>query len=421
MYVCTNADANKNKFWEICLHDDNHVITRNGRIGSKRVENDLGFGGQRLFDSKVREKTERKGYKLVPVVGRQDNSNELNSEIIKSAATSQIAQGCPILTKLVQRLAESNRHQLIAATGGQMDINLSTGIVETSLGMVTALSLDTARTILSSMEKFVEKNDFDSQDFKKILDDYLMLVPQKVSAARGWHKTFLSANDSLVKQNALLDQLQTSIDLSEVEANSKNTEARGETPHIFDVKLSVVEDQSIRARVEKFYQETLNHRHPSSKLKIKRIFSLDIPSMGKSWDDDGAKMTNKKFLWHGTRTHNVLSILKQGFVIPKKGGSIIVTARMFGDGIYFSDQSTKSLNYSYGYWDARAKDNNCFMFLADVAMGKTYSPRGSFSGLAPKGYDSTFAKGGTSGIVNNEMIVYRTSQANLRYLVEFRE
>ena len=59
------------------------------------------------------------------------------------------------------------------------------------------------------------------------------------------------------------------------------------------------------------------------------------------------------------------------------------------------------------------------MFLADVAMGK-YHIAGSGWGSYPKpGYDSTWAKGGQSGVINDEMIVYKLNQANLLYLVEF--
>ena len=113
-------------------------------------------------------------------------------------------------------------------------------------------------------------------------------------------------------------------------------------------------------------------------------------------------------------------LLKSGLIVPKAGGSVQITGRMFGDGVYFSDQSTKSLNYSYGFWDGKSRDNNCFMFLADVAMGKYHIPGGGYGMRSiPSGHDSCYAKAGTGGVRNNEMIVYRTSQANLRYLVEF--
>jgi poly [ADP-ribose] polymerase len=94
---------------------------------------------------------------------------------------------------------------------------------------------------------------------------------------------------------------------------------------------------------------------------------------------------------------------------------------MFGNGTYFSDQSTKSLNYAYGYWGNGSRDEMCYMFLCDVAMGKSYTPLLWSAGLnLPKaGTDSTFARAGVSGVVNNEMIVYRTCQVNPTFLVEF--
>ena len=91
---------------------------------------------------------------------------------------------------------------------------------------------------------------------------------------------------------------------------------------------------------------------------------------------------------------------------------------MFGNGVYFSDQSTKSLNYAYGYWDGK-HENNCFMLLNDVAMGKSFTPSGPSSNLPKLGSDSTFAQVEKSGVLNNEMIVYKTSQINPKYLVEF--
>ena len=68
---------------------------------------------------------------------------------------------------------------------------------------------------------------------------------------------------------------------------------------------------------------------------------------------------------------------------------------MFGDGVYFSDQSTKSLNYSQGYWgmDHVTTTASC---SCNVAMGKYYVPSSSDSRLHEKvrkmGYDSTFGK-----------------------------
>ena len=52
-------------------------------------------------------------------------------------------------------------------------------------------------------------------------------------------------------------------------------------------------------------------------------------------------------------------------------------------------------------------------------MGKEYIPTGPFSGNAPAGFDSTYAIGGKSQVLNNEMIVYSLDQCNITHLVEF--
>ncbi|MNR67799.1 hypothetical protein D3C85_1919900 [compost metagenome] len=59
------------------------------------------------------------------------------------------------------------------------------------------------------------------------------------------------------------------------------------------------------------------------------------------------------------------------------------------------------------------------MFLCDAAMGKPHLAQSSDSRLHEYGYDSVFAKGGVSGVLNNEMILFKTSQVNPRFLVEF--
>ena len=99
-----------------------------------------------------------------------------------------------------------------------------------------------------------------------------------------------------------------------------------------------------------------------------------------------------------------------------------ITGRMYGDGVYFSDQSTKSLNYATGSAPGQygGGSQRKFMLVNDVAMGKPYMATRSFSGGCPRGYDSTFAKAGSSGVRNNEMIVYRTSQVRPTYLCEFK-
>lgn len=431
MLIYTEAMNNNNKFYEAKLFDDGSCRFRWGRVedgddgtcGQTKTFPGLGSHG---FEAKLAEKR-KKGYREMSVVGEvgAGKAEEISKEQLKEVVKNELAGQDPILKALVEQLAEANRHQLMAATGGSLNLDLSTGIVTTALGVVVSQdSIDQARKLLNQMPKFVQKQDFDNAQFVNAINEYLMLVPQKVGRERGWHRDFFAHQSALVQQNTLLDQLSASVDLVEqrVEAakKAKIDGASAKKENVFNVKLRLVSDKKIIKEIEKFFHEGVNTAHVSRHLRPVQIYEVEIDHMAQAFKEDGENVGNIQRLWHGTRAFNVLSILKSGLIIPKNVGTFQITGRMFGDGLYFSDQATKSLNYSYGYWDGGSRDNECFMFLADVAMGKEHTPSGPSSSLPVKGSDSTFAKAGKSGVQNNEMIVYRTGQANLRYLVKFQ-
>lgn len=419
MFVLTDATNNNNKFWEATLYDNNDCNFRWGRVGADGQQKLFAGLGKHGMESKIREKS-GKGYREIQVIGKAASAEQVSKTQLKQVATEELAGQNPVLKELIARLAEANKHQIMMASGGQMNLDLSTGIISTPVGVVTLDNIQSARKDLDVLAKYVVKNDFDSKKFIETLNEYLMLVPQKVGHSRGWHRDFIDSQASLQRQNTLLDQLEASVDLANKQLASVSKNDDGPRAPVFDVSLSLVEDKKIIKAIDKIYKDGYNQMHASRNLKPYRVYEVELAAMAAAFEKDGAKMSNIMRLWHGTRAFNVLSILKNGLIIPKNTGTFHITGRMFGDGLYFSDQSTKSLNYSYGYWDGGSKDNECFMFLADVAMGNYHVPSSASSRLPAPGSDSTFAQAHKSGVLNNEMIVYRTSQANLKYLVEFR-
>lgn len=305
-----------------------------------------------------------------------------------------------------------------------MDVDLTTGIVSTPIGVVAKDNIIQARDLLDVMVPFIQTKDLDNATYLSKLNDYLMLVPQKVGSTRGWHRNFIFDDNGIGRQQTLLDQLEASVDIAESRLKqsllSPSQTSVSAMPDLFNASVKLVTDADIIKHIEQLFFSTLNKSHVSSKLRPVRVYEVVIDKMKSDFDADGAKMHDVRELWHGTRKFNVLSILKNGLIIPPtRGGTYQIAGRMFGNGVYHASQSSKSLNYSFGYWDNSAKDTNCFMFLNDVAMGNFYVPR-SYSETLPKaGYDSTWAVPGKSGIQNDEMIVYRTSQCNIKYLIEF--
>jgi poly [ADP-ribose] polymerase len=221
------------------------------------------------------------------------------------------------------------------------------------------------------------------------------------------------------KQNGILDSLEASLQTVLTRAQEeKASQPEPALPKLFEAKLSLVEDAAEIARIQAKYRATRQGMHACQHLEVKRVFRVEIGSMQRAFAERAIEVGNVQEFWHGTRAGNLLSILKTGFVIPPASASYC-TGRMFGNGVYFSDQSTKSLNYAYGYWGGGRRDENCYMLLCDVAMGRSYTPRSYTEKLPLAGYDSTFARAGDSGVANNEMIVYSTDQIDPRYLIEF--
>jgi len=130
---------------------------------------------------------------------------------------------------------------------------------------------------------------------------------------------------------------------------------------------------------------------------------------------------NVRALFHGSRSANLPGILSSHLRLPKNlGKNVVITGAMFGPGIYFASQSTKSSQYSCSrFGGTRNKYPTAFMFIADVALGKMYEVEDSHYFLEPpKGYDSVRGIKGQS-LLHDEFIIYRENRQALRYIIEF--
>lgn len=419
MLVKNDAAANNNKFYEIKLEDDDSVVARYGRVGATGVIENKGFG-EATFEKVKKSKTAgSKGYREVEVMVNEGGAPSTSKGgNLAEIAKRDIAKGNTALYALLDRLTQINRFQLLAASGGQIDI--VDGEVKTALGVLVPLSsIESAKKILVDLNQLVSASDLGSEYVTK-LQDYLTLVPQKVGHKRGWDQNFFTEFTTFTHQNDLLEQLENSVKNSKpIEVKTDET-ADEVIERLFGYHLEVVEDGKEYDRINHFYTGSVNRVHVASNRKLHKIYRMVNDDKAQKFADVAARLGNVKMLWHGTRAHNVLSILKGGLIIPPTvGGGYTIAGRMFGDGVYFSDQSTKSLNYSAGYWGSGgAEAGTIFMLNAQVAMGKEYIPRGPMQ-HRPAGYDSIYAIGKQSGVQNNEMIVPDVNQFRLDFLCEF--
>lgn len=397
--IYTDLNANNNKYWDIEL-DGSTVVTRWGRVGTPSGQTKhFSFGdddaARKFFDRKIKEKM-KKGYTKQRTVATSGGSTN-----VQVAAKVKIEHaGDKETSQLIDFLVKRNVHQI----EGMTSVRLEAGKLTTPLGPVTAEGLDEAQQILVAMSKRDAK-------LGDLANSYLRIIPRDIGRRRIDPASLFGTKAQLEQEQATIDSLRAVVD----DLADKATQAAEQDAPVFETKLEFlpVDDAEFK-RINSLFLKSLNSRHQSARMRLRRAWKMSIKAQEDAFESD---LTPIWELWHGTKDVNLLSILKNGFIIPKRNQGIQIAGRMYGDGVYFSDQSTKSLNYASGYWGGSSSQRP-FMLLNDVAMGKQYMARHSLSGGCPRGYDSTFAKAG-SAVMNNEMIVYRLSQIRSKFLCEF--
>lgn len=416
-HVMSNAENNNNKFWRVFQYDDHSTLVEYGRVGDSPQQSEKAFGSEsearQFCDKKCKEKI-NKGYKKVEVMSSNVSIKTTVGGTLTEVAKKQIKTSSTEVQKLIEYFSKANVHSILESTN--MTYNVDSGLFTTPIGVVTKNMVDQARDILLEMDDFVNKSKFTDKKYISLLENYMMFIPQKIGRKFDPSAIFTS-HDDIVKQSDVLDSLEVSI------KSILNTAApvgidQPEEAQVFRVRVDKVEDPNEFERIRKYFKSTVHNNHVTSKYNLKTVYEIEIEHMHKAFETQGRKLGNIQELWHGTKASNVLSILKSGLVMPNPKSSHFCGA-MFGLGIYFSDQSTKSLNYATNFWTRGGDTSRTFMFLANVAMGKSYIPSNASSNLPMKGYDSTYAIGGKSGVSNNEMIVYNLNQCNLTRLCEF--
>lgn len=431
--ICVNVAGNNNKFIVAQLYDTGDFWRCWGKVRAdekgdliKHASNSkLEPGaGRHSFDKLIREKTnssnaDDKRYTKVDAVdapnGSTSNVSAPKSEL-KKVATEQIQHDCPITKKLIEYLSEVNVHQILSGT--TMNFNKSTGMFSTPLGIVTPDSVRTARKLLDNLADYVVNRDWSSSSMFRTVNDYLRLIPHDVGHKLDVHVLFPDVS-SVQKENDILD----SLDASYVQLTTGPKPVAGavtNTPSVFKVKLEMINPGTSAFIWAKNKYHTDKGKHSDVQdYDVKNVWTIHITTVRDAFQRDGAKVGNIQQLYHGSKGSNVLSILKGGLVIPP-ASSPHVCGRMWLDGIYMSSDATKSLRYTTNAWTSYGSSSRKFMFLVKAGLGRQYIPNDSSSyRRLPSGYDSCWAKAGVSGVMNHEQIVYRTSQVDLDYLIEF--
>lgn len=139
--------------------------------------------------------------------------------------------------------------------------------------------------------------------------------------------------------------------------------------------------------------------------------------------EENDQQCNERMLFHGSPFIN--AIVQKGF--DERHAYI---GGMFGAGIYFAENSSKSNQYVYGTCGGTGcplhKDRSCYlchrqMLLCRVTLGKSFL---QFSAMkmahAPPGHHSVIGRPSVGGLSYPEYVIYRGEQAYPEYLISYQ-
>lgn len=412
--ILTDVVANCNKVWKAKLLADGSVQSEWGRVGYPLQTTDYpaSRGGRRFFEKKIAEK-KKKGYsELRTIGGPATKTKTVQNSALGNIAKEQIKTGGnSVLTALIDRLVAANVHAITSNTS--ISYNVDSGLFQTPLGIVDSSVVREARDCLNDLWGRLQKGQRGDAKSVSLANQYFRLIPSNFGMKRINIADYFGTQEAFQKQVDILDSLESSFQA--FSSQPKTDEEKKEVVEkVFDLSIDI-ETSSKRQEIIDFYYKGRQTMHRGVyHLKPKEVYKISCPFMEERFLKDEPNVWE---LWHGSKVCNILSIMKSGLKIsPPTTASI--AGKNYGNGVYFSDQSTKSLNYATSFWGGRSYAEY-FMFLSQVAMGNYQVPRRSTSSNPDKGYDSYFAKGNESGVLNNEMIVFDERRINLTHLVEF--
>lgn len=200
---------------------------------------------------------------------------------------------------------------------------------------------------------------------------------------------------------------------------------------LIDLSVEDPEYQSVESQMQSTIREhkdragghfTAYKIHKISKVRNKRLLEKYIHRK-KEVADENHGHDNERLLFHGSPS--LQNIVQKGF--DERHAYI---GGMFGAGIYFAENSSKSNQYVYGIGGGTGcpmhKDRSCYictrqLLLCRVCLGKSFL---QFSAIrmahAPPGHHSVIGRPSSGGLSYPEYVVYRGEQAYPEYLVSFQ-
>jgi poly [ADP-ribose] polymerase len=389
---------NNNKFYEMRENDDDTFTVQYGRVGGSSATATYPMS---QWDKKIREKV-AKGY-----VDQTHLFADTTAATDASSINDPAVRG--IMSRLLELANQSIRQNYVV-----------------SAQQVTRKQVETAQRLLDELAALVGTG-LDIQTYNQKLLELFKIIPRRMT----------KVNDHLVAQlpqsadevQTLQDRLAGEQDTLDVMRGQVELKQDDDTPD----QLSLLDSLNLtmEAVTDERILKLIKLMMGTDADKFDAAFSVRQAHTQNAFDMYVSEQTNQKtqLLWHGSRSENWLSILKAGLVL--RPANAVITGKMFGYGIYFADQFSKSLNYTslHGSTWARGSQKEAYLAIYEVHVGEQLVVNkheawhmdldaDRLRNIDTK-YDSVYAQRGLS-LLKNEFIVYNSAQSTIRYMVKIK-
>lgn len=393
-YLVMVTAQNNNKYYKQIPKGD-HWVAEYGRVGSAPQTATYPMS---VWDKKYNEKI-RKGY-----VDQTDLVQDLIATAPSEGSTYKEIEDAAI-AQIVEKLQKMAR-QAIADN------------YTVSSNKVTQAMVDEAQIVLTSLLTKTSVS-----DFNETLLHLFTVIPRRMSEV----SDYLAKSDE--DFGRIINHEQNLLDVMKGQVVSKT------------VLEDPVQEKSDQTILEKLGLEFENCTDDDIE-EIKKALGANAHQFSRAWKVTNKKtkerydqfvrennITNTKLLFHGSRNENWWSIIGSGLIL--KPTNAVITGKMFGYGIYFAPKAQKSIGYTSllgSYW-VRGGSDTAYMALLEVAYGKPYDVHSfdsKYYGFnyeqlqkACPGANCLHAHAG-SMLKNDEIIIYKEEQCNIKYLVEIK-
>jgi len=460
----TNISNNNNKFYVIQLISCNgsfYVYTRWGRVG-ERGQNACKAQGsldkaKTEFMKKFKAKTGNiwgKPFTPKPRLYTQiEMSYEDTEEMAEKLAaldgdeptTHKVITKASVLDKPTQEFMSLIFNENMFK---EQMVKYDLDVKKMPLGQLSKSQINEGYTALKKVKKALDSG-ANRAKLEQLTNEFYTKIPHSFGRTRPPVLDNAEVVLNKMEMLAVLGDIEIAMNLTD--KKTKKTKKKGETvtekPNPLDshyeslhCDLTYVDNDTDEFKLIQTYAYNTSSHY--KKAKIKSLWRVEREGSAERFAQH-KDVGNRKLLWHGTNIAVVAAILNSGLrIMPHSGGRV-------GRGIYFASENGKSSAY------VSCSKGTGVMFLGEAVLGKEHHIDTDDPSLraAPPGYDSIIAQGrmepdpagdeevefdGHTVVVptgkpikqpkwqhsrfqNTEYLVYKESQAQLRYVmaVEF--